>query len=94
MWMSSKIRGASARVWKAVREAAGWFSRGYFLTKSKNAVATMRETFTEARHNGAVSSGLARSGPQLINSFLPFPGLPLDLLFLAQAFLEHCLSGS
>ena len=61
MWMSSKIRGASARVWKAVREAAGWFSRGYFLTKSRNAVATMRETFTEARHNGAVSSGLARS---------------------------------
>ena len=61
MSTSSRIGKLLSRAWKAVRGAAGWMSRGYFSTKARDIASTMAETFAEARHNGSVSSGLARS---------------------------------
>lgn len=64
MSIRSKIKAAVSRVTQSAKSFAGWFSRGYIITKLGQIRKRMGETFGEATHGGYLSSGMVRSDDQ------------------------------
>lgn len=61
MSIRSKIKFAVSRVTQSAKSFAGWFSRGYIITKLGQIRKRMGETFGDATHGGYLSSGMVRS---------------------------------
>ena len=74
MLIPSKIQTACAwlkrmsdKTKQSVARAAGWFCRGYIITKIKNVGRTVHDTFVMSTHGGYVDKGLVRvDGRQLV----------------------------
>lgn len=62
IWQSARFKGLAAirKLKQSATGVAGWFSRGKILTTAANVYQNMKDTFANATHDGAVSSGLVR----------------------------------